>query len=111
MRSIRGAVVSFTLVFVAVGWLAGCQSTGGREMAATTQEQPMTCQACYDQAQLVRNNNVKGVSYRVIKKHMCKDCKTEVVLYAKDGKPMIMCSKCAPEGMCCDKCRPPKNKP
>ena len=111
MKCTQRAVVALALGIVAAGWLAGCQSTGGHQVAATAQEQPMMCQACYDQAQLVRNNNVKGVSYRVIKKHVCKDCNSQVVLYAQDGKMMIKCSKCAPEGMPCDKCRPPKNKP
>ncbi len=108
MNSLSRILIALALGLVLAGWSTGCQSAGGHEMAAAPQGQPVRCQSCYDQTRIVRNERVKGVSYRVVRKHMCKDCDTEAVLYAQDGRMMIKCAGCAPEGIPCDKCLPPK---
>ena len=72
----------------------------------------MGCKMCYDEAKTVRREFAKGSQWsqnQVIKKHMCPDCKVDMSTYMEDGKPMIKCAKCAPEGVACDKCKPPKS--
>ena len=92
----------------AAAWIAGCQTTGSHAVADQSASQPMMCQACYDRTQLARQEKVKGVGYRLIRKHTCKDCGTETTIYEQDGKIMMKCRKCAPDGVACDKCQPPK---
>lgn len=91
--------------------LAGCESTGSHRMASQQDGHVVACQKCFDQVKTVRTQHGKGAQWsqsRVVKKHMCPDCDTEATIYAQDGKPMFKCSKCAPEGVECDKCMPPK---
>jgi hypothetical protein len=42
-----------------------------------------------------------------IERHMCPDCKGDMKIYTEDGKLKVQCSKCAPEGVACDRCLPP----
>jgi hypothetical protein len=68
---------------------------------------------CYDEAVRVRKLGVRGGNWtrnQVIREHMCPDCKVEMSSYTKDGVPMIKCAKCAPEGVPCSTCEPPKAK-
>lgn len=95
--------------------LAGCQSTGAghkHEMAAKVEaDYPVGCQKCYDEVKRIRKASAKGQQWnrnQLIKKHMCPDCKVEMSTYTKDGMPMLKCAKCAPEGVACDRCLPPK---
>ena len=107
-----------TVLVVALGGgaillLGGCESTGGHGMAKQKDGYAMACQKCYDEVKIVRRQHLKGTEWsqrRVIRKHMCPDCKTEATIYTQDGKPMIKCSKCAPEGVACDRCMPPAAK-
>jgi len=98
---------------VTVPWLAGCESTGGgrkHQVVAQTGDHVMGCQKCYDEAVRVRRLSSKGPSRtRIIKKHMCPGCKGEMVSYTEDGTAMIKCASCAPEGVPCDRCLPPKS--
>lgn len=41
---------------------------------------------------------------RLPRVHTCSCCKVEVTLYEQDGKPMLRCPKCAPEGVECAAC-------
>lgn len=51
-----------------------------------------------------------GAPYRQTHtRHDCASCKTEMSIYSENGVLMVKCAKCAPEGMACDKCLPPKN--
>lgn len=93
--------------------LAGCESTGGHKMSEGNGDHVIVCKMCYDEAKTIRQEYAKGAQWssnQVIKKHMCPDCQVEMTTYTQDGKPMIKCAKCAPEGMACDKCSPPKGK-
>ena len=68
------------------------------------------CKLCYDRTVTVRRMHPKGSGLarrkRVVK-HMCPDCKVDSEIYTEDGKLMMKCAKCAPEGIACDKCLPP----
>ncbi|GMV97910.1 MAG: hypothetical protein AMXMBFR83_22630 [Phycisphaerae bacterium] len=69
------------------------------------------CQKCYDEVKVVRQDFAKGAlpsRNQVIRTHQCPDCKTAMTTYMQDGTPMIKCARCAPEGVACDKCLPPK---
>ncbi len=96
--------------------LAGCESTGGNgkhDMAAQEDGHVIGCKMCYDEAVRVRETHPKAGAAtrdRIIKKHMCPDCKTEMVLYNEGDTPMIKCAHCAPEGVPCSKCMPPKTE-
>ncbi len=95
--------------------LAGCEGTGGHKMAAVSSgaEHEMMCKACYNEVKAVRRASPKEPWSRnqVIRKHHCADCKTDMTFYTEEGVPMVKCSKCAPEGVACDKCVPPKARP
>ncbi len=72
----------------------------------------VACSSCYDQIRKVRGTGgPRGglATNRTITTHMCKDCKTEVAIYTENGVSKIRCAKCAPEGLECDKCLPPKD--
>jgi hypothetical protein len=113
----KGFLGAGLLVAAGVGvvvLLAGCEGAGshGMSMASAGAEHPIMCKACYEEVvkfgvgtskqQLSRN--------QIIRKHHCPDCKTDLTFYTQDGVPMFKCSKCAPEGVPCDKCEPPKPK-
>lgn len=93
--------------------LSGCESTGGQKMsmAAPAGDHRIACQACYDEVKAVPVDSGKGTRYHIVRRHKCSGCKTETTLYTQDGVAMFKCSKCAPDGVPCDKCRPPKTKP
>jgi hypothetical protein len=94
--------------------LAGCAASGAdteHEMVSEAADYPIGCQKCYDEVKRVRKAAAGGQKWRktqVIRKHKCSDCKAEMSTYTVDGQPMIKCPKCAPEGMACDRCLPPK---
>ena len=65
----------------------------------------------HDEVVAVRTEYAKGGNWShtaAATKHQCPDCKASMEFYEKDGKLMVKCSKCAPAGMACDKCLPPK---
>ena len=113
MKRVAILALFATLAGGAILLLSGCESTSGQKMsmASSPGEHQMTCKACYDEIKAVRQEAVKGVRYQIIRKHMCPDCKTETTLYSQDGVRMFKCAGCAPDGVPCDKCRPPKAKP
>lgn len=108
------AVILATLA----AWASGCANPshshpdGGVRPA---EGQPLQCQLCYDETvRVVKSHRwpkgaTRGAKYVTIKKHQCPDCQTDVEFYAQDGKPMIKCARCAPEGLPCDQCLPPKS--
>lgn len=106
------AVILATLA----AWASGCTNPrhshpdGGVRPA---EGQPLQCQLCYDETVRVRKSyaHPKGATrqYVTIKKHRCPDCQTDVEFYAQDGKTMIKCARCAPDGLPCDQCLPPKS--
>lgn len=38
--------------------------------------------------------------------HQCQECQSEVSFYYENGIQKIKCTKCAPEGLACDRCAP-----
>ena len=102
-------------VLMSLGLLAGCQSTEPTHSheVVTTEGTVITCQACYDQTVAVKESSAKGSQWdktQIIKEHRCKDCDADVTVYTKDGRAMIKCGKCAPSGVACDVCRPPRSR-
>lgn len=71
----------------------------------------MGCRLCYNEVKTVMER-LKGPNLgtpRTVKIHKCPDCRAEMKIYVNDdGVAMVKCPKCAPEGMPCDKCLPPK---
>lgn len=112
MRLTLVASIVSVLVGTALLWLTGCETTGGHRTTEGHDGHAMACKMCYDVSKSVRHEFAKGSQWssnQVIKKHMCEDCRTEVTTYMQNGKPMIKCEKCAPAGVACDKCLPPKS--
>ena len=67
----------------------------------------MQCQLCYEEVRRVRTVGSKYAGSKTIKKHMCPDCSADVTLLTVDGKLIVKCERCAPEGVACDVCLPP----
>lgn len=87
---------------------AACQ-TNKHTMVEPAPGTTIVCKQCYTQIETVRS--VPGSRWsgadRVIKKHQCPDCKTEMSIYSEDGVLKVKCAHCAPAGVTCDKCLPP----
>lgn len=67
----------------------------------------LECQLCYDETIRMLTGPPKHKRYKTILRHRC-ECRTDVTFYVgDDGKLMMRCSRCAPEGMPCDGCLPP----
>lgn len=92
------------LVCCAFMTLTGCETTKKRDAAADGGK-VVSCQYCYDKAVYYMNQHGHTLK---LTKHACPDCKTEIELYSQAGKIMMKCARCAPEGIPCDKCLPPK---
>jgi len=111
-RAILSAAVSVLAGSVLL--LAGCTQGGaaqGHEMAAQTADHEMGCRLCYDEVVHFQESTGKGLTWTrnsVIKKHRCPDCRSDVTIYDENGTPMIRCDKCAPAGMACSRCNPPR---
>ena len=91
--------------------LQGCQSdkhTMVEPAAGTT----IVCSMCYDEIYTMRHSTGSrwGTTYeKTHTRHMCPGCKTEMSIYDENGVLMVKCAKCAPNGLACDKCLPPKD--
>ena len=111
MRCIPSISVVGAIALGLLPLLIGCESTASHQVSDTSGSHVMGCKMCYDEAHTVVQAQAKGAQpsrSQVIKKHMCPDCEAEVATYTEDGTPMIKCAKCAPEGVACDKCVPPR---
>ncbi len=70
--------------------------------------QRLGCRLCYDETVRVLTGAPKYRRYKTIQRHRCEECKTDVAFYdGDDGKLMIRCARCAPDGVQCDRCLPP----
>ncbi len=94
--------------------IAGCEGAGGHKMVAAPSgtEHEIMCKACYDEIKLVRRGGLKGPwsPDQFMRVHHCEGCKTDMTFYMQEGVTMVKCPKCAPEGVACDRCVPPKGK-
>ncbi|GMU23833.1 MAG: hypothetical protein AMXMBFR13_39110 [Phycisphaerae bacterium] len=104
-------LIGLAMGLAGIPLLGGCESTGGHRIKGNSEGHVMACQMCYDEAKVTQEEFVKGVFRdRVIKEHMCPGCKAEVSTRIQDGRPVIKCEKCAPAGVECDRCLPPREK-
>ena len=88
--------------------LTGCQSDQHTRTAASP-GQATVCARCYDE--IVKARSLGGPlgglrTNKMISKHACEDCKTEMSIYTEQGVLMVRCPKCAPKGIACDRCIP-----
>lgn len=91
--------------------LSGCQ-TDKHTMAEPKDGTVIVCRLCYDE--VYKERHYTGSRWRTMRtdthtRHVCPDCKTELSIYTENGVTMVRCAKCAPEGLACDKCLPPKD--
>ena len=108
--------VAVAFAFGLMSLLSGCE--GGRQESNAPQHSVsesgghvMGCQMCYDETKSSEQYGKNAAAYpgvHIVKTHKCEGCKADVTVYTEDGKPMIKCPKCAPDGVACDKCLPPK---
>ncbi len=95
----------------------GCATNPPAHEVAAAQPrdgQPLACRLCYDETVKVLKTRWpkaqhQGGQYQLIKRHQCPDCGHDVEFYTQDGRPMIKCARCAPDGLPCDRCLPPKD--
>ncbi len=69
------------------------------------------CTECYNEVYKVQHASGSrggGTVTQSHTRHVCPECKTEMSIYTQNGVAMVKCAKCAPEGLACDKCLPPK---
>lgn len=106
---INRPVLFVSLVISGFG-LTACQSDK-HTMVKPQEGTVIACGQCYDQVYKVTHLiNPRGMitSTDTHTRHMCPSCKTEMSVYTEHGVTMVKCAKCAPEGLACDKCLPPK---
>ena len=89
--------------------LAGCQ-TQRHDVKAREPDKVTVCSKCYDE--MVKAKSSGGprgglATNRMVAKHTCEDCKTEMSIYTEQDVLMVKCAKCAPDGVPCDRCLPP----
>lgn len=119
----RRITIGMLATFAAIGalGLAGCQADK-HAMSGTQPGVKPVCRECYELATQYRQwypsrsfsagrlGVAPGGEYRTVvdRVHQCQACKTEVSFYTENGVQKIKCAKCAPEGLACDMCGPPK---
>lgn len=119
----RRITIGILAAFTAIGalGLAGCQTDKHAMTGAQPGMEPV-CRECYELATQYRqwypasrggrfgSAGGGGGEYRTVvdRVHQCQACKTDVSFYTEDGVQKIKCAKCAPEGLACDMCAPPK---
>ena len=94
----RGVVALFVLTLI------GCD-TSKHKMVETQPGKKSICRLCYEEIVNVPPNP-RYAPMGIIRRHKCEECKSETSIYVENGVKKIRCSKCAPEGMDCDKCLP-----
>ena len=102
--------IPFTaLALISLG-IAACQSDK-HTMVEPKDGTVITCKECYDEVYKVQHPSGSrwgGTVTQTHTRHVCPDCKTEMSIYTENGVTKVKCAKCAPEGLACDKCLPPK---
>lgn len=104
----RSTVVC-TAIISLIG-LAACQS-GKHTMVEPKDGTVIVCKLCYDEVYKMTHSSeyLRGATYQQThSRHECPSCKTEKSIYTENGVAKVRCAKCAPEGLACDKCLPPK---
>ena len=92
--------------------VAGCSDFGPKPhhtVTGGTGEYRIGCRLCYDEMVRVLAGGPKNRHYKVVTRHQCPECMTDVIFYmGDDDRLMIRCAKRAPEGVPCDRCIPPQ---
>lgn len=100
---------SIILPVLLAGFLAACSSTT-HEVSGTPAGDSTICTLCYEETVRVGSTLPTHVARRfgrrTLRRHACPACKAEMEIYLLEGRPMIRCEGCAPEGVPCDRCRP-----
>jgi len=105
------AGVAGSLWMLAAGCSEGQSNSKHESVSAEKGTHVIACQMCYDEAKTTDQQYGKSASFpatHIIHQHKCESCNAEVTVYTQDGRPMIKCPKCAPNGVACDLCAPPK---
>ena len=89
--------------------VAGCNEPGAVHKVVPAKEfHRLGCRLCYDEMVRVRTGSPKHRRYKMIERHRCAECMTELAFFADEyGKLRIRCARCAPEGKPCDRCIAP----
>lgn len=102
---------TMTIAVALLGVLGGCATD--HKMRDGGEANMTVCRECYDQAVRVWNTGryagarwTHAPSQRVRVEHQCASCKSTMVVHTEDGRWMIRCPTCAPDGVPCDKCLP-----
>lgn len=91
--------------------LTGCQSDK-HTMVEPKDGTVIVCKECYDEVYKMQHST--GSRWGTTRtethtRHDCPSCKSEMSIYTENGVTKVKCAKCAPEGLACDKCLPPKD--
>lgn len=95
----------------ACGFALGACQSDKHTMVEAQPGMTVVCKDCY--AQAVKMQHASGSRWgstveQTHQVHQCPSCKTDMSTYIENGVPMIKCAGCAPDGVACDKCLPPK---
>lgn len=91
--------------------LSACQSDK-HTMVEPKDSTVIVCKDCYNEVYKVQHPSGSrwgGTVTQAHTRHECPSCKTEMSIYTENGVARVKCAKCAPEGLPCDKCLPPKD--
>lgn len=79
-------------------------------MTAAPPGKVTVCAKCYDEIVKARGTGgpLAGLrTNKMIARHVCEECNTEMSIYTEQDVLMVKCARCAPEGIACDRCVPP----
>jgi len=105
MKTLSRPIVA--LCALAACGLGACQSQ--HQMKSPSPGEATVCARCYDEIVNARGTGgpLAGLrTNKLISKHACEDCRTEMSIYTEKDVLMIRCAKCAPKGVACDRCVP-----
>ena len=109
------SINGIALVCLALGtYVVGSACQLSHRMRTESEGEHAICRLCYDKAVEVWTSSSDLYSGRfgyapklhIYQEHQCSDCRTTAVIYTADGRWMIKCPLCAPEGVPCDRCLP-----
>jgi hypothetical protein len=111
MKMHMNCSILLTSLVLASPVLSACQ-TDKHTMVEPPPGSRVVCRECYDEVYKVTypTGSRWGTTYQETRtRHQCSSCKTEMSIYSENGVLKVKCARCAPEGLACDKCLPPKD--
>ena len=109
MNAARLRALSAACGLVLAAGVTGCQYRRHSVTAAAPGDTTV-CALCYDEIVKARSTGgpLAGLrTNKMVARHACTECQTEMSIYVEQGELMVRCDKCAPEGVPCDRCVPP----